>query len=155
MSGTTISGARPVPLITERRWISERAEHLAAAPADNPLAIHVLAVARNASELSACVSCQALALPLTVGRSPPFRSLLFRRDASAIRIQSFFRGFFFILFYFGAEARVAPFFGAELALRDKVGEAPDAAKPALSGVTPFFSLSPVTTTSLFFFKTAC
>lgn len=50
---------------------------------------------------------------------------------------------FYFFLCFGAEARVALFFGAELTLRDKVGEAPDAMKPALSSVTPFFFLSPL------------
>lgn len=57
-----------------------------------------------------------------------------------------------VLFFFFAEALVAPFFGAELTLCDTVGEAPDAAKPALSGVTPiFFSLSHNNDKPFFFF----
>lgn len=82
--------------------------------------------------------------------SLPFTLISQRREApSAFKAFVCFFQRFYYFFYFGAEALVAPFFGAELTLRDTVGEAPDAAKPALSGVTPiFFSLSH---NNLFFF----
>lgn len=102
VSGTTISGARPVPLITERCWISERAEHLTAAPADNSLAIHVLAVAQNLREQSLGISCYVLAW-----QSASLCSLFFRRDVSKSQLRAFdifLRGF--TRLYFRAEEGV-------------------------------------------------
>ena len=54
MSGTTISGARPLPLITEQSWISAQAEYPTAALTDNLLSICMLAFDRAIYD-SACL----------------------------------------------------------------------------------------------------
>lgn len=159
VSGTTISGARPVPLITERRWISVRAQSTSQL---HPLTTRSPSTCWRSHGIQ--VNCRR-AFPV---RPWPWRSdahlpsvhFDFAETRGAVRIQSFCLFFSEVLLFFfiSVQEHLSPR-SLELSSLSVIQWARRRTQRNRRCQVSrlFFSLSPVTTTSLFFsfFKTAC